>query len=293
MFLSDQLHNTQTNYNLPFIVRIAGAVDPRRLQQAFNQLIKRHEILRTSLGVDHDNIVQRVATELDFQLKFTQKAADQIETSIQQFIRPFDLSCAPLFRAELVEITAQESILLVDFHHSIADATTIVIFTQELADLYSRKELPALQRQYRDYVVWETEFADTGEFQSQEAYWLDKLTGTLPLLELPLDFARPKQQTFNGDSINYSIPPVAVAGLNQLGFNHRVTLNVVLVAIYSILLGKYSGQDDLIIGTVVSGRQQPNLKTALGTFINTLPLRIRTNNYYSVAEFLKRVGAED
>ena len=283
LFLLDQFHHTQTSYNLPFVIRIEGEIDRRKLEEAFRHLIKRHEILRTSYEVNpQGDIYQRITADADFQLKFTRVDPDQIDSIGREFIRPFDLKQAPLFRAELLEITSTDSRLLVDMHHSISDAISIGIFNRELADLYAGNELPELPMQYKDYIAWEKEFANSSDFTEQEQYWVHKFTGILPILGIYHDFVRPEQQTFNGEVLNEVISPDEVSRLTQWAFQSRVTLNVVLLSIYRILLGKYSGQEDLIIAIAVNGRQHPDLQNVIGMFVNTLPLRITANDTSTV-----------
>ena len=290
MFLLHQFHNTQTSYNLPFMIRIAGRIDRPKLQEAFRRLIQRHEILRTSFTVNQEQIVQLIQTDPDFELQFTKVPADRIDSISRAFIRPFDLSRAPLFRAELIEFSETEFMLLVDMHHSISDRISCIIFNRELVALYTGQALPEPKTQYKDFVFWENEFAGTTDFLTQESYWLNKFAGSLPVLELPLDFARPSRQTFNGATVNCSIAPDEAARLNQLALKNRVTLNAALIMVYGILLAKYTGQEDLIIGTTVNGRQHPDFRDTIGLFVNTLPLRLRVNPRLSVPELLKQIG---
>ncbi|MCY8754650.1 amino acid adenylation domain-containing protein, partial [Bacillus inaquosorum] len=269
-------------YNMPAVLELEGALDVAKLYAVCKELISRHEPLRTSFvsGADGEP-VQRIHTEVPFTLS--------TETAIEGFIRPFDLSQAPLFRAGLIKVTNEKHVLLVDMHHIISDGVSVQLLIREFTDLYANRQLKPLRIQYKDYAVWQQQFKKGDSYQKQETYWLQQFSGDLPALELPTDKRRPAERHFTGGKVTFQLDKEITARIKRLANKNRSTLYMTLLALYSAFLSRLSGQDDIVIGSPIAGRPHADLEAVLGMFVNTLALRTRPAGNMTFEEFLKEV----
>ncbi|NJD03458.1 MAG: HAD-IIIC family phosphatase, partial [Ruminiclostridium sp.] len=286
IFLINQRENIHTAYNIPVALTVEGALDKGRLERAFKALVKRHEALRTSFGLVDGEVVQRVHKDVDFEITYMETEEDNIKDVITDFIRPFDLKKAPLFRIGLVGLAKDRHILLLDMHHIISDGTSAGIFIKEFAGLYEDRDLPELRIQYKDFAVWEREQLKTGAVKKQEEYWLNAFSEGIPALSMPLDYKRQHMQSFEGSNIKFAIPIEVVEKLNRLSRKCNVTLNTLIFSIYNVLLSKYSGQEDIIVGSITAGRHHPDMDNLIGVFINFLPVKNKVKAGDTFAEFL-------
>lgn len=283
-----QLDPESTSYNMSLCLRLAGKVDVERLTQAFRQLIARHETLRTSFTLVDEQIVQQVHPEVTFQITTIDQAGKPIAQLIDEFVRPFKLEQAPLLRVQLVKHREDLHYLLIDRHHIITDGYSTGILMQEFASLYRGEDLPAPELQYIDYVAWQLERLAQGELQKQEGYWLNCFRD-VPTLYLPTDFARPQVQAFQGERYGFLIEPEQAEWVKALARKTGTTLFMVLLSAFNILLAKYSGQDEIVVGSSSSGRVYSELNQINGLFANTLALRNQPKGSLSFTEFLLSV----
>ncbi|MCP4218480.1 MAG: amino acid adenylation domain-containing protein, partial [bacterium] len=282
LFALDRLDETGTGYNMPQYIEIEGQLDKDRLHETFAKLVNRHEVLRTSFHLVEDHPVQKIHKTIDF-------AMEEFATEGGDFVRPFDLLQAPLFRVRLETEAPEKYILKMDMHHIISDGTSTGILFREILALYEGKELPALRIQYKDYSVWQWKLYRSDRMVEQENYWLDTFKGNIPVLELPIDFPRPPVRSFEGDTVYFELDRAQCAGLNKLAVSSGGTLYMVLLALCNLLLSRYSGQEDIVIGTAVAGRHHADLQDLVGMFVNTLCLRNFPNRSLSFTAFLERV----
>ncbi|EGO65798.1 lichenysin synthetase A [Acetonema longum DSM 6540] len=289
MFILNQFEANDTAYNNFLAFQIEGKLDKQRFAAVLRQLAERHETLRTSFEVIDGEPVQRVHASIDFQMD--ERTADEADLPdlIQGFIRPFDLSQAPLFRVSVIELASSSHMVLFDFHHIISDGVTAAIFTRELAGLYEGKELPELRIQYKDFAVWQNKLFQTAEFKKQEAYWLQAFAGEPPVLNMPTDYPRPPVRSFKGDLLRFTLDETLTAALNKLAVDSGTTLYMVLLAAYNVLLSKYSGQEDIVIGSPIEGRPYADLHNIIGVFVNTLAMRNYPEGGKRFREFLQEV----
>ncbi|TKI15801.1 hypothetical protein FCT18_22305, partial [Lysinibacillus sphaericus] len=273
LLIINQLESIGVTYNMPGAFILEGNLDLEQLHEAFKKLIIRHESLRTSFSWLDGEPIQEIHQSAELDLQYNKCAEIEISEKIKQFIKPFDLSIAPLLRVEVWNIGLDKHMLLFDMHHIISDGISINILTKELKEFYEGNELPALAIQYKDYTAWQNEQYQTDKLKQQETYWLDKFDGEIPILELPTDYQRPPVQTFKGSSISFNIDSELTEGLKNLAHRTNSTLYTTLLAAYSILLAKYTGQEDIIIGTPVSGRTHADAKDIMGMFVNTVAIR--------------------
>ncbi|NEN85515.1 non-ribosomal peptide synthetase [Paenibacillus elgii] len=291
LYILSQLEGAATSYNMPGELLMEGELDATRLEAAFRGLLRRHATLRTSFELAADGEpVQRIAETAEFTLERIRVTGEgEAEAAMAGFIRPFNLGKAPLLRAALVEEAPQRHRLLFDMHHLISDGVSMNILLEELAQLYEGQELPALRLQYKDYAVWQQADSDSERMSKQEAYWLEQLDGELPILELPIDYARPPARSFSGGTLSFAIDSRQADGLKRLGSQAGATLFMVLLATYTTLLSKYSGQEDMIVGTPIAGRPHADLQPIIGMFAGTLAMRSYPAGEKTFLEYLQEV----
>ncbi|MDL2028349.1 non-ribosomal plipastatin synthetase PpsC [Bacillus subtilis] len=290
IYVLQQLEDGGTGYNMPAVLELEGKLNPERMDRAFKELIKRHESLRTSFEQDAGgDPVQRIHDEAPFTLQTTVLGARTEEEAAAAFIKPFDLSQAPLFRAQIVKVSDERHLLLVDMHHIISDGVSVNILIREFGELYNNRKLPALRIQYKDYAVWQEGFKTGDAYKTQEAYWLKQLEGELPVLDLPADHVRPPVRSFAGDKVSFTLEPEVASGLHKLARENGSTLYMVLLAAYTMFLSRLSGQEDIIVGSPIAGRPHKDLEPILGMFVNTLALRTRPEGGKPFVQYLQEV----
>ncbi|MEC0538176.1 amino acid adenylation domain-containing protein [Bacillus inaquosorum] len=290
IYVLQQLEDGGTAYNMPAVLELEGKLDPERLDRAFKELIKRHESLRTSFEQDESGEpVQRIHDEVPFTLQTAVLGEQTEQEAAAAFIESFDLSQAPLFRAQIVKVSDERHLLLVDMHHIISDGVSVNILIREFGELYNNRTIPALHIQYKDYAVWQEGFKKGDVYQTQEAYWLKQLEGELPVLDLPADYTRPPVRSFAGDKVSFTLDQEAASGLHKLARENGSTLYMVLLAAYTAFLSRLSGQEDIIVGSPIAGRPHKDFEPILGMFVNTLALRTRPEGGKPFVEYLQEV----
>ncbi|MFS0553781.1 non-ribosomal peptide synthase/polyketide synthase [Brevibacillus sp. 179-C9.3 HS] len=289
MYILHQFEGVGITYNMPSAMVIEGKLDPERLEQAFKHLIERHESLRTSFAVVNGEPVQKIHQEVPFEISYSTVTEDQAERIVSTLVVPFDLSVAPLLRVWLLNIGEDRHVLFTDMHHSISDGVSSGILMNDLVQLYHGDALPALRIQYKDFSVWQQELFQSDAFKKQEEYWVHTFADDIPVLNLPIDFTRPSTQSFAGDQYTIGTGKQLMEGLNQLAQSTGTTLYMVLLAAYNVLLAKYSGQEDIIVGTPITGRSHADLEPIVGMFVNTLAMRSKPRAEKAFTEFLLEV----
>ncbi|MBA4532700.1 non-ribosomal peptide synthetase [Brevibacillus halotolerans] len=289
MIILHQLSKEGTGYNIPTVMMIEGPLQYKRLEWAVERLVDRHEILRTSFHTVNGESVQRLNPTVNMKVMFLEAKEEHIDLMIEQFIQPFPLESAPLIRVGLVKVTEDRHYLLVDMHHIISDGVSANIFIHELTKLYQAETLPEQRIQYKDYAVWEKDFFQTEAFNKQEEYWLTAFSGEVAPLNLPTDYPRPTIQSFEGDRYSFEMEKELVDGLYRIAQETQTTLYMVLLAIYNVLVSKYSDQEEIMIGTPIAGRSHADTKSLLGMFVNTLVMRNKPVGSKTFSEFLADV----
>ena len=287
IYMVQQLDPESTAYNMPSVYEIKGDINIHKIEETFKALIKRHEVLRTSFMMQDNDIRQIVHDEFEF--KVTCHSIDQpIEEAIEMFITPFDLSKQPLIRADIVD-GVDKKYLVLDMHHIISDGTSINIILNDFIKLYKGEILEELTLQYKDYSQWEEQPFNKERLNKQEEYWLDVYKKPIQSLRLPYDFERPENSSFRGERYRFEIGEEQTYLLRELVKEKDITMHMLLLAVFSLLLNKYSGQDDIIIGTPVSGRTHESVQNMVGMFVNTLAIRNQPREELTFSEFLHQV----
>ncbi len=282
--------SSMNNYNMSAMLLMEGELNFLRLERALKQLIQRHDTLRTSFEFVDDKLVQRIHDHVDFYLEVMQAHGEnEARAMMRQFIRPFDLGKAPLLRAALLQESPQRHWFMFDMHHVISDGVSMSILLNELPALYEEKTLPALRIQYKDYAVWQQGDIGSSWMEKQEEYWLKQMSGDIPILGIPVDFERPATRSTSGSTVSFAISSQDVDSLKQISLQAGATLFMVLLAAYKTLLFKYSGQEDIVVGTPIAGRQHHDLQSVVGMFVNTLALRSFPEGDKSFYEYVQEV----
>ncbi|TCS97011.1 non-ribosomal peptide synthetase [Hazenella coriacea] len=289
MYFVHQLGGMSTNYNMPSAVIIEGKVDQERMEKSFKALINRHEILRTSFEQVEGQIFQRVHQNVDFELQRLEMNKNDIDRWMESFIQPFALEHPPLFRAAIVELSPSKFLLMYDMHHIVSDGLSISILIREFFSLYEGRELPELNLQYKDFAAWQNDLIHSG-IQKQEEYWLDQFSQEIPLLDLPTDYPRSDEQTFEGDEVRLKLSSRLTSELNRITVEQGVTLYSVLLSAFNVLLHQYTSQEDIVVGSPVAGRRHADLENLVGMFVNTLALRNDPKPETTLKSFIKEVA---
>lgn len=272
-FLIRQMAGESTLNNLCSVMILSGPLQVERLENALQRVIQRQSSLRTSFELQGEELVQKVRNEVEFELGFADADNREYKDYISEFVRPFDLGVAPLFRARLVKISAERHLFMLDVDHIIADGASIGILLSDIIQLYSGQDLPGLPVQYTDYAFWLNERLQGAELNRQEQYWLNQFRTEWPVLELPTDSPRPPEMNFAGDVYNLELGEEVTAKIKNAASRSGVTLFMLLFAAYAVLLSKYANKEELVIGTPSAGREQKETERLIGLFINTLALR--------------------
>lgn len=266
-----ELDKTSVAYNIPLAFGLGEAIiDLEKFEYCINQLLQQYDSFRTTFHL-RENPVAKLENSFPFSL-FVETCADaEIAAVLKAEVKPFDLSKGPLFRIKLFK-TEKQIYLFIDFHHIISDGLSIYDFLYKLLLLYKEESIEFPQTSYGDYAYWEPTYFKSEEVVRQEQFWKQKLGTQLPLLALPIDFQRPAMFDYQGKKLNFVLNKGIVKRLNELAKANDTTLHVLLFSIYNLLLSKYTGQNDMVIGIPVAGRIHPSLQEVQGMFVNKLAI---------------------
>ena len=287
LWFLDRLEPESTAYHIPGAIRLTGALDAEALRRAFEELIRRHESLRTTFVAEDGEPRQVVSDEVAFSLPLTdlgalshREAEDEVQRlAIACVHERFDLERGPLFRARLVRLSEREHVLVFAMHHVISDGWSIGVLTSDLSAFYEAiragrpAALPELPVQYADHAVWQREWLSKEALSSQIAFWRDQLRGAPAAIDLPTDRPHPPVQSYRGAAERVELSPELTAAFSALCRSEGVTLFMGLLAAFGALLHRYSRQDDVVIGSPVAGRTRVETEGLVGCFVNTLLFR--------------------
>ncbi|HEX9935555.1 MAG TPA: amino acid adenylation domain-containing protein, partial [Longimicrobium sp.] len=303
LWFIDRLEPGSAAYNLSVAWRLGGALDEAALERALGEIVRRHEALRTVFGEVDGSPVQIVAPFGGFALPVedlsglseAERGAAARRRAGEEAVLPFDLAAGPLFRAALLRLGEEDHVLLLSMHHIVSDGWSMGLLYREMSTLYeafARGEaspLPELAVQYADYAVWQREQLAGEVLDRQLSYWRERLAGAPELLELPTDHPRPPVRTHRGATVAVALPPELLERLEALGRSEGATLYMVLLGAFQVLLSKYSGSDDVVVGSPIAGRTRGEVEELIGFFVNTLVLRTGLSGDPSFRETLRRV----
>ncbi|WP_420127865.1 non-ribosomal peptide synthase/polyketide synthase [Longimicrobium sp.] len=305
LWFVDHLSGAGTAYHIPTRLRLRGELDREALSRALNRIVARHEALRTAFPASDGVPVQRIVPVeesrfhlIEHDLSGDREAQRELPGLLDEEARtPFDLARGPLIRGLLIRLAPDEHVLHVTMHHIVSDGWSMGVFTRELGALYGafrRGEpdpLPPLPVQYADYAAWQRRWVEGDVLQAQADYWTQTLGGAPALLELPTDRPRPTRQDHAGGAVDVVMDEALTAGLKALSQRHGTTLFMTVLAAWAVVLGRLSGQHDVVVGTPSANRGRTEIEGLIGFFVNTLALRIELDGSPSVAQMLARVKA--
>ncbi|WP_162915562.1 non-ribosomal peptide synthetase [Paraflavitalea soli] len=309
LWMVHELDSQSVAYNIPVILTLSfpQTIDIEKYRQAVAAVIQRHEILRTVFKKDEAGevrqwVLERDAIDGDI-LYIDLKEIAQPRAEANKYIErdkqlPFDLSAGPLLRGMLFRLSATQYLFYYNMHHIISDGWSMELLSKEVFVFYNallnnrEPELPPLSIQYKDYAVWQQQEVRSGSLQGHKAYWLQQLGGELPLLALPEDKPRPLVLTANGHALATVIGPAILEPLRQFCADNQATLFMGLLSTLNVLFYRYTGQEDIIIGSPIAGRQQGELEHQIGFYLNVLALRSRFSGRDSFKTLLQQVRRE-
>jgi amino acid adenylation domain-containing protein len=303
LWLLDQLEAGSPAYNIALALNLRGSLNVTALGRALSEVVCRHEALRTSFRTVQGQPIPVIAepqqlplTVIDISHLSPEQQAQEAQHIIEQEAQtPFDLSCTPLLRASLVRHGEQEHKLLLTMHHIISDGWSMAILWREVGVLYeaysdgAESPLEPLPIQYADYALWQREWLKGEVLQEQLRYWKQQLADAPPLIELPLDRPRPAALGDHGTLYHFGLSQKTSESLTHLSQKAGVTINMTVLAAFVVLLRRLSGQEELVVGTPVAGRNRKEVEGLIGFFVNTLALRFDTSGDPSFLELIGRV----
>ena len=302
LWFLDRLEPGTATYNIPFAVRLSGRLDRQALEAALNEIVRRHEVLRTTFRSIDGRPAQVIAPSLTLTLPVVdvdaapdEREAEARRLALQVARRPFDLQAGPLLRPALYRLEAEEHLLLLSMHHIVADGWSMGVLYRELAALYDANvagcpsPLPDLPVQYADFAQWQRESLAGDALEAQLAFWRQALAKSPPALELHCDRPRPPVQTFRGATITRRLPRGLGDALKALSRDEGVTPFMTLLAAFKTLLLRYTGQEDVVVGTPIASRNRAEIEPLIGFFVNTLVLRTDLSGDPTFRELLGRV----
>ena len=303
LWFAEQLSEGRALYNVPVAVRLSGELDVAALAKTLREVVRRHEVLRTSFPEQQGKPLQVIAAEVGFELPLTdlsELAVEEREAEAQRLAqaeaeRPFDLAHGPLLRGRLLKLGEAEHFALFTMHHIVSDGWSMGVLIKEVSVLYeaysrgAESPLAELEFQYADYAVWQREWLQGAVLEEQLGYWGGQLRGAPEELQLPVDRARPAVQGFHGAMSSIVITPDVSLKLKELSRREDVTLFMSFLTVFKLLLHYYSGQDDIVVGTNVANRNRSETEALIGFFVNTLVMRTELSGDPTFLELLKRV----
>ncbi|WP_254635230.1 condensation domain-containing protein, partial [Paenibacillus sp. GbtcB18] len=303
LWVIQQYEPDSAAYHIATAITIHGKLNIQALQHSLNETLKRHESLRTSLIAEEESPCQYVSLHCEIAIPFIELqhgSSDERKVAWEQLVeqeiaKPFDLTRAPLIRLLLTQLNGSEYKLLFVMHHIVADGWSFGVLVKEIAALYESYSkngaaaLPPLVHQYVDYSLWQREYLQSEVYRSHLGYWKNTLAGALPLLSLSTDHARSAAQTYKGEVYSFRLTHALTKSLEKLAQEEGVTLFMLLIVAYAILLGRYSQQHDILIGTPVAGRNRKEWEGLIGYFVNTLVIRADLSDSPSFKQLLAKI----
>lgn len=289
LFFFQETNPLSTAYNVPVAFKTGLDIDAELLEKCTGKLIERYDVFRTSFFQEGKELSMQVSKEVTYQVSVLE--ADFTQAGFfETLINPFDLKKPGLFHLLLIKNGKGETALFFDFHHIIIDGVSVSIFLEELLQLYQGNSLREPGAQYSDFVYWFDSYWKGKDIKTNQQFWLRELSGELPVLEMPTDKARPKHFDHQGQKVAFSISKVKSERLRALSRKYECSMHALMFTAYGLLLHKYTGKSDLIIGIPVTSRNHPDIRKSVGMFVNNLPVRVQIDPGISFHEILNRLN---
>ena len=303
LWFLDQYEPDNILYNLADAIRLKGTFNVTALEQSLNEILRRHEALRTTFSIVDDRPVQIIHQVWDFSLtpielresSSEKKEAIAARLAAEEAEKPFNLAKGPLLRVKLLRLAEDDHVLLITMHHIISDGWSIKVFIGEIEELYKaytngqRAALPELPIQYADFALWQRSWLQGEKLEEQLSYWRAQLADAPPVLDLPTDRPRPTFKTFRGAYLSLIFSKKLSQAITQLGRREGATLFMTLLSAFSALLYRYTNQEDILVGTPIANRNRAETENLIGFFVNTLVLRVRFSDAMTFRELLRQI----
>ncbi|MCG5104726.1 non-ribosomal peptide synthetase [Oceanobacillus alkalisoli] len=289
MYTMWNMDRDSTVYNISSAFTLKGDINKQRIQSVLQKLVEGHEALRTTFHLVDDIPKKQIHEQMEVPLQERSIMYHSVDEEIVQIIQPYDLEEGPLFRAYLFEKEQNEHILVFDLHHIIADGTSIGILIRQFSKLYNGEALEWHPLQYKDYSEWQLQQSESEVHKTDRQYWLDRFSDDIPKLDFPLDASRTNKHSYSGKAITKRLDHTLLQDLKGYAKESNVSLYSVLLASYYVLLEKYTGEENIVVGTSVEGRDHEDLTEMVGMFVNTLALKNNVNGNQVFHDFLKGV----
>ncbi|WP_035178644.1 type I polyketide synthase [Alkalihalobacterium bogoriense] len=288
-YIINQMGENERATHLPMAMIVTGNLDLEKVEQCFQAIIQRHDVFRTSFTVKDGEIVQSIASHVDFSIDYKDGTTMSVERLITQFMEPFDLAKAPLIKLGIAKLEEESHLFFMDFHHIIADGYSANIVAQEFMSLYKGERLPEVKIQYRDYVNWHQVYLTSKAYEKQQQFWLEQWKDGVTELVLPTDFPRPPIKEITGKTIRDQLSSEQLQQLKKLARENGTSLYMVLVSLFNVLLTKLTGQTKIAVGTPVVVRGQEQFETMVGMCTNTIVLQNEVHEEDSFSNVVTRV----
>ncbi|MCP4157810.1 MAG: AMP-binding protein, partial [bacterium] len=309
IYILQQMEPNSTHYNMSVQLALEGELDGAKLQETFKRLIERHESLRTAFKMIAGTPVQEIRPKDQIRFEIEKHEGGNNAATARDFIRPFDLSEAPLLRVRQIKtgetrlthgdaagtsvkakpIRPAKYVMMIDMHHIISDGESGGIIVKEIMALYNGEALPPLIMQYKDFSEWQNGKREEKNIKRQEAYWLKRLAGEIPRLRIPLDNPRPAVRSTEGSNLEFEIGREKTAALNRRARAAKITMYIEMQAQFNIFLSKLSGMEDIVVGTPTAGRSHADMQQIIGMFVNTLVMRNNPAGEKKIASYREEV----
>lgn len=277
-------------YNISWAMLADEILDRDKVQKVFEKIIKRHSTLRTEFIIQDGKVVQKIKDNVEFSIPIFKNTENEINNIVNKFVKPFQIDKAPLIRVELHYIDNQKTLLLLDTHHIIMDGTALNNLVIEFNRLYNGEDLKNIPIQYKDYAVWEENYNKSDSIKVQEKYWIDKFKDCeFMQLNLPYDYNMPSTRSYNGNTITNIIDEKSFRKIERYAKKMGVSPYMFFVSAFFILLYKYTGQDDINIGSPMANRNRNETKRMFGMFVNNIVLRGKIAPEETFKEFLDKI----
>ena len=284
-----ELDESKMNYQLINAILIEGSLDVDRLKTALEKVVDIHDSLRTAFVLKDNEYVQKIYEKVDIRLTECECEESDLRSEIKIFTKPMNLSKAPLLHVKLIKLGVDKYVFLINLHHIICDGTSITILIRDILTLYAGLDLPPAKIQYRDVALWQQEMKGTKAYKDQEEYWLNRFSDEIPALDLSADFISAGTISSEGGRLVFPIDSDLEQKIRMTAKSNHATIYMVLLAAYNILLHKYTGQDDIIVGSSITNRNHIDLQNVMGIMVNSLAMSNKPEGNKTFTNFLKEV----
>uniref|UniRef100_UPI0028AFB3B6 condensation domain-containing protein n=1 Tax=Lacrimispora sp. TaxID=2719234 RepID=UPI0028AFB3B6 len=274
-----------TVYNVPTFFKLTGSLNLNKLKNSFIELVKRHEIFRTQFDEMGEKFLQIICDDISFDFVIENADKSELYDKCKEFIRPFDIKKAPLFRIKVLNFGNNEYLFMFDIHHIIFDGASESLIIKEIIDLYQGIELPAVKYHYKTFSAWQRRL----DLSKQKEYWLNEFQGNSPVLNLKTDYLRMKKPSYKGSNVTILIEKETKTKIKKLIKKQRVTDFMLMITVFMLMLYKYTRQDEIVIGVPSSGRTHNNMQNMIGMFVNSLAIKGIINSEMSFDKLLSHV----